>query len=101
MVDIVYDLTSLLISFLSEGLSTGQSHKSQLLLQLNAGQLCGHGVPARSDIELEGLPSRGDVNLDRTRSTLELVTDIRPGQVLTGIPGQADLLLAHVLQAGV
>ena len=80
---------------------SSQSHKSQLLLQLNAGQLRSHGVPARSDIQLEGLPSRGDVNLDRARSTLKLVTDIRPGQVFAGIPGETDLLLAHVLQAGV
>ena len=101
MVDIVYDLTSPPISSRSEGLSTDQSHKSQLLLQLNAGHLGGHGIPARSDIEPKGLPSRGDMNLDRARSTLELVTDISPGQVFTGIPGEADLLLAHVLQAGV
>ena len=80
---------------------SSQSHKSQLLLQFNAGQLRSHGVLARSDLEPESLPSRGDVNLDRARSTLELVTDIRPGQVFTGIPGQADLLLANVLQAGV
>ena len=102
MVDIVYDLTSPPpISSRSECLSTGQSHKSQLLLQFNAGQLRGHGIPARSDIEPESLPSRGDVHFDRARSTLELVTDIRPGQVFKGIPSEADLLLAHVLQAGV
>ena len=101
MVDIVYDLTSPPISSRSECLSTGQSHKSQLLLQFNAGQLRSHGVPARSDLQSESLPSRGDVNLDRARSTLELVADIRPGQVFTGIPGETDLLLAHVLQAGV
>ena len=80
---------------------SSQSHKCQLLLQLNAGQLRGHGVFARSDLEPKSLPSRGDVNLDRARSTLELVTDISPGQVFAGIPGQTDFLLAQVLQAGV
>ena len=42
------------------------------MIKFNAGQLRGHGVPARSDLQSEGLPSRGDVNLDRARSTLEL-----------------------------